>query len=158
MQLVLFTGIPAAGKSSFYRERFADTHVRINLDMLRTRHRERLLFAACLEAKAAVVVDNTNPTRADRARYIEAAKAAGFEVVGFYFRSVVAECVERNAARSDAQRIREGGITHAATRLERPEPSEGFDQLFYVRLSDDGFLVEDWSGQIRVGDRGPDSR
>ncbi|HSJ03696.1 MAG TPA: ATP-binding protein, partial [Verrucomicrobium sp.] len=63
MQLILFTGIPASGKSLFYKQRYADTHVRINLDMLRTRNRESILFRACLEGKAQVVVDNTNLTR-----------------------------------------------------------------------------------------------
>ena len=51
MELVLFMGIQATGKSTFFRERFFDTHLRMNLDMLKTRHRESLLFAACLEAK-----------------------------------------------------------------------------------------------------------
>jgi len=37
MEAVIFVGLQAAGKSTFYRERFFDTHVRINLDMLRTR-------------------------------------------------------------------------------------------------------------------------
>ncbi len=36
VQAILFSGIQATGKSSFYRERFFHTHVRINLDMLRT--------------------------------------------------------------------------------------------------------------------------
>ena len=40
MEMVLFVGIQATGKSSFYLERFFRTHVRINLDMLKTHHRE----------------------------------------------------------------------------------------------------------------------
>ena len=70
MELIVFIGIQGTGKSSFYRERFHRTHVRVNLDMLRTRHREQLLFVACLEGKTPLVVDNTNVTRADRARYL----------------------------------------------------------------------------------------
>jgi hypothetical protein len=34
MEAVILTGIQAAGKSTFYQERFSGTHVRINLDML----------------------------------------------------------------------------------------------------------------------------
>jgi predicted kinase len=48
---IIFVGIQATGKSTFFKERFFDTHVRINLDMLKTRHREETLFNACLEAK-----------------------------------------------------------------------------------------------------------
>ena len=144
MQLVLFTGIPAAGKSTFFRERFFDTHVRINLDMLRTRHRERVLFTACLDAKQPVVVDNTNLARADRARYIEPAKAAGFEIVGYYFRSVLAESRERNAQRSGAAEVPDRGLLGAAGRLETPRPDEGFDQLYYVRIDGAAFVVDQW--------------
>jgi predicted kinase len=82
VQAILFTGIQATGKSSFYRERFFHTHVRINLDMLRTRHRERVLLRACLDALQPFVVDNTNLTRRDRAAYIELARAAGFRGCG----------------------------------------------------------------------------
>ena len=34
--------------------------------MLKTRHRERILFNACLTAKQAVAIDNTNPALGDR--------------------------------------------------------------------------------------------
>ena len=53
MQAVIFVGIQAAGKSTFYQRRFFRTHVRVNLDMLHTRHRERLLIQTCLDANYA---------------------------------------------------------------------------------------------------------
>ena len=89
MEAVIFVGIQASGKSTFYRERFFATHVRINLDMLRTRHRERQFFETCLRASQPLVIDNTNPTRAERQTYIAAAQAATFGVVGYYFQSSV---------------------------------------------------------------------
>jgi predicted kinase len=52
MEAILFTGIPASGKSTFYKERFFATHVRINLDMLKTRKREILILQACLAANS----------------------------------------------------------------------------------------------------------
>ena len=67
MEAVIFIGLQAAGKSTFYRQRFIDSYIRLNLDMLRTRHREQLLFRACLEAKQPVVIDNTNPRISDYA-------------------------------------------------------------------------------------------
>jgi hypothetical protein len=51
--------------------------VRISLDLLRTRRREQLLLAACLEGRQPFVVDNTNRMIADRARYIAPTLAAG---------------------------------------------------------------------------------
>lgn len=145
MELVIFVGIPAVGKSTFFRERFADTHVRINLDMLRTRHRERLLVAACLKANQPFVVDNTNLSARERAVYIEPARRAGFRVVGFYFRSVLSEARDRNAARMGDARIPDKGVLGAASRLETPAEGEGFDRLSYVRIADGGgFVVEPW--------------
>jgi predicted kinase len=43
MEAVILIGIQGSGKSTFCRERFFNTHIRINLDMLKTRHRERYL-------------------------------------------------------------------------------------------------------------------
>jgi len=144
MELVLFIGLQASGKSSFYRERLFHTHVRLNLDMLRSRHRERLLFEACLRAEQSLVIDNTNPARSDRARYIAPAREAGFSVVGYYFRSVASECLARNALRQGKQRIPDPGVLGTAKRLELPHPDEGFDALHYVQLTDDGFSVSEW--------------
>jgi predicted ABC-type ATPase len=99
MEAILFAGIQGVGKSTYYAARFADSHVRINLDMLTTRHRERILLSACLQAGQPFVADNTNLTAADRARYIGPARAAGFVVVGYYFQSRVHEAIERNRSR-----------------------------------------------------------
>jgi predicted kinase len=145
----IFCGVQATGKSSFFRERFFDTHVRINLDMLRTRHREETLLAACLAAKQPFVVDNTNPTRADRARYIVPARAAGMRVIGWYFASSIAEALARNAARSGAQRIPDAGIRGTHARLELPRWDEGFDELHYVCIVDGRFRVEEWRDEVR---------
>lgn len=148
MQAIIFTGIQAAGKSSFYRERFFHTHVRISLDMLKTRHRERLFLDACIEAKQSFVVDNTNPTSTQRSLYVASAKAAGFQVVGYYFRSQAAECLARNATRLDAERIPDKGILGACGRLEIPSPNQGFDELWYVRICDGRFMVEEWKDEV----------
>jgi predicted kinase len=97
MEAIIFIGIQGAGKSSFYRERFFDTHVRINLDMLKTKRRQHLLLAACIEARQPFVVDNTNVTAEARAHFIAAAKTAGFRVAGYYFRSDVRAALARNS-------------------------------------------------------------
>ncbi len=146
MEAVLFIGIQAAGKSSFYQERFFKTHIRINLDMLKTRHRESIFLQACIEAKQPFVVDNTNPTVEARARYIQLAQAGGFRVTGYYFQSIAADALRRNESRPAAERVPARAILGTLKRLQAPSPAEGFDSLYYVSISQTGeFSVREWS-------------
>ncbi len=149
MEAVIFAGIQATGKTSFYRERFFDTHLRINLDMLRTRHREEILVHACIEAKQPFVIDNTNPSTEERARYIRPARRGGFRVIGYYFRSSVKEALARNARRTGKARIPEKGIFGTHKRLRLPDFEEGFDDLYYVHVDEAGrFIVERWLDEL----------
>ncbi len=144
-QAVILIGVQATGKSTFFKERFADTHVRINLDMLRTRHREQLILEACLKAGQSFVVDNTNPTTLDRQRYIAPATAAHFEVIGYYFESKISATLQRNQGRTGRARIPEAGVRRAYARLQIPSLKEGFDMLYYVKLDPEGsFNVAEW--------------
>jgi predicted kinase len=144
VEAVIFTELQGAGKSTFYRQRFFATHMRINLDLLKTRHRERCFVQVCVETRQPFVVDNTNPTRAERHVYIEAAKQAGFRVIGYYFQSKVEDCKRRNEQRPVEERIPVRGIHGAAGRLQIPSRDEGFDELYYVRIDDSNqFVVEE---------------
>lgn len=149
MEMILFIGGQAAGKSTFYQQHFRDTHVRINLDMLRTRHREAILLEACLRMKQPFVVDNTNPTLEDRQRYIPLARAAGFRVVGYYFAIRLEIALQRNARREGRQLIPEKGVLATYRRLQRPAWSEGFDALHDVRpVGGQRFIVEAWRDEL----------
>jgi predicted kinase len=149
VNLIIFIGLQATGKSSFYRKQFYRTHIRLNRDMLRTRHREALLFAACIEGKASVVIDNTNLTRAERAVFIGQARAAHFSVHGYFFQSRTADALARNAARSESERVPDLAIRGAARRLELPTAEEGFDERFFVRMdTNQQFTVEKWIDEV----------
>lgn len=149
MEAVIFMGLQGAGKSTFYKERFFATHLRINLDMLKTRHREKQLLATCIESSQPFVVDNTNPTRAEREVYIQAAKEAGFRMIGYYFQSKVEDCKRRNNQRPSDQQVPLRGILGTAGRMELPNRDEGFDVLHYVRIDEVGsFVVEEWKDEI----------
>ncbi|MBP1152420.1 AAA family ATPase [Methylocaldum sp. 14B] len=138
----MFTGIQAAGKSTFFKACFVDTHIRINLDMLRTRHREKLLIDACLQARQPYVVENTNLTREERARYIPSAKRAGFRVIGYAFRVELDEALVRNALRNTRRRVPEKAVRAAFRRWQPPSWEEGFDALFDVWSSGGEFQVQ----------------
>ena len=145
MEAVIFIGLQATGKSSFYRQRFIDSHIRLNLDMLKTRYREQLLFRACLEAKQPVVIDNTNPSKSNRQKYIILAKKSKFSVTGYYFQSDLASCKQRNSKRHGKSKIPLVGLLDTYKKLELPSYQEGFDRLYYVKLDNNQFLVEEWN-------------
>ncbi|MEZ6143058.1 MAG: ATP-binding protein [Zavarzinella sp.] len=146
MEAVLFIGLQASGKSSYYKERFFTSHVRISLDLLKTRHREKRLLAMCLETNQPFVVDNTNPMLADRGRYLKDAKEAGFTVVGYYFQSRIADCLERNQHRPNPVPV--VALLATSGKLVLPSYSEGFDTLKYVQLTSTGFVVEEWTDEV----------
>ncbi len=148
MELIIFIGLQASGKSSFYRARFSHSHLRLNLDMLRTRHREKLLFEACLSSKTSCVIDNTNPHPEDRARYIRPALEAGFRVRGFYFRSSLMECIKRNATRPERERVPERGLRGTSAQLKLPRLEEGFHQLSYVWIEAGELQVAPWDSSL----------
>jgi len=142
VECIIFVGIQASGKSTFYKEKFFSTHVRINLDMLKTRHREDIFLSASLLAKQPFVVDNTNPTSQDRKKYIENAKKSGFKVIGYYFEPDFAESIKRNDRRAGKARVADIGIRSVMKKLTFPELSEGFDAIYKVKSKEGEFIVE----------------
>jgi predicted kinase len=141
MEAVIFIGVQGSGKTTFYRERFFDTHLRISLDLLRTRRREHLIFSACLEAHQSFVVDNTNPLAVDRARYIGPARAAGFRVIGYFFHSSLRDAIRRNSQRKAKQEIPIAGVISTFRKLQVPTLEEGFDDLYTVEIPEDKQFV-----------------
>ena len=149
MEAIIFIGIQGVGKSTFYRQHFFNTHIRINLDMLKTRHREQIFLQACLEAKQPFVVDNTNPTVEERRRYITPAKAQGFRVVGYYFQAVLEDCKQRNNQRPPKQIVPLVGLLATYKKLVLPTRSEGFDTIYTVKTElNYSFIVEEWKREI----------
>lgn len=135
----MFCGLQGSGKSTFFARTFADSHVRLNLDMLRTRHREDILLHACLAAQQPFVADNTNASAAQRARYAALARAAGFATVECYWFDVPVErCLVRNAGRPDDARVPDVAIRGTAAKLEPPTRGEGFDRVRRVTFDDAG--------------------
>ncbi len=138
VEMIVFMGGQGAGKSTFFREHFFNTHVRVNLDMLKTRNRERLLIAACLQMKQKFVIDNTNPTVADRKRYFELAQDSGITVTGYCFDATIEELLQRNAQRKGKECIPAIAVRATFKKFEPPTLAEGFGALFKVRVIADG--------------------
>lgn len=140
MQLIIFTGLQASGKSTFYKEYFYKTHLRINLDMLKTRHRENILFEAGLASKTKMVIDNTNMSKADRVHYIQQAKDARFEVISYYFATDLDSTLQRNRQRFGKEQIPDQGILATLKRFEHPCLQEGFQEIYQVKIANHGLF------------------
>ena len=146
LELVLLVGLPASGKSTFYHERFADTHVHVSKDLIprsadKAKRQRRLIEEALAEGRS-VVVDNTNASPEERAAAIDLAKAAGARVVAYLFDETVPACRERNAKREGTVQVPLVGLYATAKRLRKPIADEGIDAIHVVRLGPEGFIVE----------------
>lgn len=138
MEAVILCGVQGAGKSTFCHERYRDTHIRINYDMLRTRHREQLLLMACLAARQPLVVDATNPTPAERARYLVPCRQAGFRIVGIEFQVEISLALARNAQRTGKACVPEQAILATAKKFVPLQLDEGFDEIWQLTLNASG--------------------
>lgn len=144
-ELVVFTGLQAAGKTSFYRERFAASNVHISKDAWpnarNKQQRQQRLIEQHLRAGHSVVVDNTNPTPSDRAPLIELGLALGARLLCYSFIVTVEQALIRNADRTGRACVDNVAIYSVAKRLVPPRTTEGFEQCFEVELTDAGFVV-----------------
>jgi predicted kinase len=137
-ECVILVGLPASGKTTFYRERFAGTHDHVSKDLLKNsrspERRQRQLLAESLGAGRSVVVDNTNPSAAARAGIIEVARTHGAEITVYFFDTVAGDALRRNRGREGRERVPDVAIFTMRKRLEPPSRGEGFDRLYTVKL------------------------
>jgi predicted kinase len=156
MELILLIGLQAAGKTTFYRQRLADGHTHISMDLLRNNphpgRRQAQLIEQALQADHAVVVDNTCPTVEVRTPLIALGKRFGCVITGYYFPLDVAASLKRNAWREGKAKVPPVAIYATRKKLQPPSYAEGFDALYSVRIAVDGaFQVQPWVEEIADG-------
>lgn len=149
MQLVVFIGLQASGKSTFFRTYFVNTHVLVSKDLMRNNRnrarRQKQLIEEALGSGRSVVVDNTNPTLEDRDLLIQLGKMYDAEISGYFFQSYLKDCLDRNQQREGKSRVPDVAIYATNKRLVQPSYAEGFDRLFHVRMSENfNFEVREW--------------
>jgi predicted kinase len=140
MECVILIGLPASGKTTFYRDRFAGTHEHVSKDAMRhtrrPQRRQEELIGAALAAGRSVIVDNTNASVSDRAVIIGIAKRHGAEVAGYFFPTEAGDALRRNRAREGRDRVPAVAIFATRKRLEPPAYEEGFDRLYTVVVNE----------------------
>jgi len=78
--LVVMVGSPASGKSYYSKELENKGFLRINKDSMKTDKIAENAFNAGIKEGRSIVIDNTNPTKETRAKWINAAKKASYHV------------------------------------------------------------------------------
>jgi predicted kinase len=140
-ECIILIGLPGAGKTTFYRERFGDSHVHVSKDLWPNASgreaRQQKLLAEKLSAGESIVIDNTNPTAAERGRIISLAHEIGARVIGYFCDVNTRAAVARNATRTGPNKVPNVAIFTTAKRLERPTVAEGFDDLFRIEINED---------------------
>ena len=144
-ECVILVGLPGSGKSTLARRRFP-AHVCISKDALPPTARDKQArqdarLRAALAAGQSVVVDNTNPTPADRAAIIRIARELGACVTGVYVDATTREAIARNEQRTGRAKVPKVAIFTCAKRLVPPAAAEGFDALETVRVQPDGSVA-----------------
>ena len=141
--MVIMMGLQGSGKSTFSERNFIrNGYENISMDIHKTRKREGKILQSCIDSHVSCVIDNTNPTKNDRARYIIPGKNSGFRVVGYFMQSKLADCLERNEKRD--RQVPKKGILATFNKIEMPSLDEGFDELNFVSIENGEFKISKW--------------
>jgi predicted kinase len=136
MELVVFVGLQASGKSTFYRSHFAATHVHVSKDLFPNARnkaaRQAREIKAALQAGRDVVVDNTSASPEERRAILEVAARFDVRLIAYFFESTFDACMERNALREDDARVPDVGLKATAKKLRAPTHAEGFHTVYFV--------------------------
>lgn len=148
LELVVLIGVPCSGKTTLAKSYFSD-HEWVNLDTIHAmltqdgprgfnhlnrklgRSIEHTMISSWLSQNRSVVIDNTNLTQEDRAKYFPPAYEFGAEQIAIYFPPDRDGCVKRNWKRKDETGIfiPNDYIYESIDRIEHPTIDEGFTEI-----------------------------
>lgn len=136
-EVIIMVGCPGSGKSFFCEKNLVPKgYVRVNRDKLGTWQKCVKKMEEALVEHKKVVVDNTNPSREARRRYIEAAKRFNVQIRCFVMQTDSAHAKHNNKFRdlTDKTHLKVSDtIIHAYFKsFEEPTVDEGFTDIVEV--------------------------
>jgi predicted kinase len=133
LELIILVGLQGSGKTTWYREHVAATHVHVSKDLMpnaRNRDtRQQQQIEEALKGGRSVVADNTNPSLDSRAPLIAIGHRHGARVIAVYFEAHVPTSLMRNRAREGKARVPDVAIFRTKKQLVPPSLDEGFDEI-----------------------------
>lgn len=140
---IIFVGIQGSGKTTFFRQIIEPNITgwkHISMDELHNRNKEADMIRECIKNRQSFVIDNTNPTKAERKRYMDMLEGKGYRVMCYFFQSRVKDCVERNKLRGEP--VPAKAIAATSNKLELPSKNEGFTEMIYIKVVPPYFEAE----------------
>lgn len=142
LDIVLFTGSPGAGKSTFYWTHLKPLgYERVNQDILKTRDRCITVATDYLQDNKSVAVDNTNADIDVRAHWIKLAESMNVPIRCVLFTSSTKLCEHNDTVRAlgglimnpeRRELLPKMAFTGFASRYREPTLKEGFQDITKV--------------------------
>ena len=130
--MVIFMGPHRSGKTFYFKWHYEGKFIHIHTDEDQAKDEEQLLIQDCMEKGVDFVVDNMNLSKAERVVYIRSAKAAGYRIIGYLFKTQVSGHYKTFDRNFRAEQRYSEILPADLSRLELPDYSEGFDELYFV--------------------------
>ncbi len=143
LDMAVFVGLQASGKSTFYEQRLAGRYALVSKDLFprsarNKQQRQIRLVEEALTAGESVAVDNTNPSPQEWEPLVALGHVLGATVTAYWFPPDVPGSLRRNAAREGRDRVPDVGVHATLKRLRKPSLSDGFDAVLEVRFDGHG--------------------
>ncbi|KAL8711647.1 MAG: hypothetical protein Q9220_004057 [cf. Caloplaca sp. 1 TL-2023] len=157
LDIVLFCGSPASGKSTFYRSHLKPLgYHRVNQDTLKTRDKCVKVAEGCLTEGDSVAIDNTNADRETRSIWIQVARKFKVPIRCVYFTAPPKLCQHNDTVRAIAGEsfnpdkrtiLPHSAFSSFASRFKQPTMDEGFQDVVVVHFNfqGDAELRKIWS-------------
>jgi bifunctional polynucleotide phosphatase/kinase len=155
-QMIIMVGMPAVGKSYFVTNYLAPIgYAIVNQDSCKSQAKCLILTQEFLSKNSSIVIDNTNPDRSSRKKYIDLARKYKYDVRCIWFQTPAIVAKHLNNVRHLYDRTAKINsiVYHMyAKKFEMPHMDEGFSDIVSIDLILDPKLLnnEKWLKKFRI--------